>query len=151
SARAIKLIQHAQGAWYKKETCTSCHHQLLPEIPLKLARERSVPFDETAARETTTAAFAFLKDLDEAVQGYDYIDVYFNGWLLVGAHAAGINPNLATAAYAQIIASHQLPDGSWLTFDDRPPQANSTFTATAVCAQAVQLYLPEPLKKEKET
>ena len=40
SAKAIKLIQHSQVVWYKKEVCTSCHHQLLTEIPLKLARER---------------------------------------------------------------------------------------------------------------
>src|SRR5437667_12771196 len=71
SAKAIQRIQHAQGVWYKKQTCTSCHHQLLPEITLKLARERGVPVNETVAREMTTAAFAYLKDLDMAVQGYD--------------------------------------------------------------------------------
>jgi hypothetical protein len=151
SARAIKLIQHAQGTWYKKETCTSCHHQLLPEIPLKLARERGVPFDETVAQETTTAALAFLKDLDAAVQGYDFIDIYFNGWELVAAHAAGVAPNLTTAAYAQLIASCQSADGSWTTIDVRPPQSYSPFSATAICAQAVRLYLPEPLKNERAT
>src|SRR6185503_13062673 len=82
SSKAIKLIQHAQGLWYKRQTCTSCHHQLLPEMTLKLARERGVPFDENVARDTTRAAFAYLKDLDSAVQGYDYIDVYFDGWAL---------------------------------------------------------------------
>src|SRR5438105_15842086 len=85
SAKAIRLVQHSQVAWSKKETCTSCHHQLLPEIPLKLARERGVPVAETVARETTATAFAFLKDLDAVVQGYDYIDVFFDGWLLVAA------------------------------------------------------------------
>lgn len=151
SARAIKLIQHAQGTWYKKETCTSCHHQLLPEISLKLARERNIPIDETVAQETAAAALAFLKDLDTAVQGYDFIDIYFNGWELVAAHAAGVAPNLTTAAYARLIASRQSPDGSWATIDVRPPQSYSPFTATAICAQAVRHYLPEQLKNEKET
>src|ERR1044072_8325813 len=92
SSKAIKLMQHSQGLWYKRQTCTSCHHQLLPEITLKLARERGIPFDENAARDTTKTAFAYLKDLDSAVQGYDFIDVYFDGWALATAHRDGISP-----------------------------------------------------------
>ena len=151
SARAIKLIQHAQVVWFKKETCNSCHHQLLPQIPLNLARERGVPFDETVARETTASTFEFMKDLDAAVQRYDYIDAFFDAWSLVAAHAAGVKPNLTTSAYSQFIASRQLPDGSWTTVDDRPPQAYSAFSATAISARVVRDYLPEPLKNERET
>src|SRR6185369_5786455 len=104
SEKAIKLIQKSQAGWYKKETCTSCHHQLLPQIPITLARERGVPVDEAVARETTTNAFASFKDLDWVVQGYDYIDVIFDGWTLVAANVAGIKPNLAFSAEAQFIA-----------------------------------------------
>ncbi|HWN99407.1 MAG TPA: ankyrin repeat domain-containing protein [Blastocatellia bacterium] len=150
SAKAIKVMQHSQGVWYNKQTCTSCHHQLLPEIALKLARERGVPFDETIARDTTATAFANLKDVDAEVQGHDYIDVVFNGWILVAARAAGIGPSLATSASAQFIASRQLADGSWPTIDQRPPQSHSLFTTTAVCAQALQLFLPEQFKSERE-
>ncbi|MFY9611013.1 MAG: ankyrin repeat domain-containing protein [Blastocatellia bacterium] len=149
SAKALKLIQHSQVVWYKKQVCTSCHHQLLPEIPIKLARERGVPFDETIARDTTASAFAFLKDLDSLVQGYDYIDVLFDGWALYAADVAGVGPSLAAAASAQFIASRQLPDGSWPTMDNRPPQSSSQFTATAVCAQALTRYLPAQFKEEK--
>ena len=150
AGRAIKLIQQAQGAWYKKETCTSCHSQLLPEIPLSLARQRGVAVDEAAAREATAAAFAFLKDLDAAVQGYDYIDNFPVGLSLVAAHAAGIPASLTTAAYAQLVASYQRPDGSWITIDVRPPQSYGAYAATAFCAEAVRLYLPAQLKGEKE-
>jgi ankyrin repeat protein len=150
SAKAIKLIQYSQADWAKKETCTSCHHQLLTEFPINLARQRQVALDEKVARETTAAAFAYFKDLDGAIQNYDYIDIFFDGWALVTAHAAGLRPSLSTAAFAQFIASHQLPDGSWRTIDGRPPQAHSPFAATAVCVQAVQYYLPQRLKDEKE-
>src|SRR5215510_8291839 len=98
ASKAIKLIQHAQSIWYQKETCTSCHHQLLPQIPFSLARERGVQLDEKAARETTANAFAFLKDLDSVVQGYDFIDVMFDGWELTTAARAGIRPSAATDA-----------------------------------------------------
>src|SRR5262245_7557498 len=58
ATKAINRIQHTQSVWYKKQTCTSCHHQLLPEMTLRLARERGVPFNETVAREMTASAFA---------------------------------------------------------------------------------------------
>ena len=148
--KSIKLIQHSQTVWSRKETCTSCHHQLLPEVPLRLARERGVPFDQKVALEATSAGFGYLKNLDAAVQGYDYIDVVFDGWALAAAHAAGVKPSLSTAAYAQFIAGNQCPDGSWRTIDNRPPQAHSLFTTTAVCAKAVLEYLPESLKAERE-
>lgn len=150
SEKAIKLIQKSQAGWYKKETCTSCHHQLVPQIPIALARERGVPVDEAVVRETTTNAFAVLKDLDWTVQGYDYIDVNFDGWSLTAANIAGIKPNPGFSAEAQFIASRQLPDGSWPTIDVRPPQSFSSFTATAVCAQAINIYLPEQMKDEKQ-
>jgi len=151
SAKSIKLIQQSQAAWAKKETCNSCHHQLLPEFTIALARERGVPVDEKVARDTTANTFAYLKDLDAAVQGYDYIDVLFDGWQLGAAHAAGVKPSLTTSATAQFIASRQLPDGSWPTIDARPPQSYSPFTSTAVCAKAVRDYLPEDFKEERES
>lgn len=151
SAKAIKVIQHSQVVWYQRETCASCHHQLLPEISFNLARERGVPVDEKIARETTSNAFAFLKDLDGVIQGYDYIDVTFDGWVLTAARLAGVRPSTTTAAEAKFIASRQLSDGSWPTIDQRPPQSYSLFTTTAVCTNALEQYLPADRNGEKET
>ena len=150
SAKAIKLIQHSQVVWYKKQVCTSCHHQLIPEIPITLARERGVSIDEKIAGDTTTTAFAYLKDFDAVVQGHDFIDVLFDGLAISTANIVGVKPSISTSAYAQFIASRQLADGSWNTMDARPPQAHSLFTATAVCAQAIRHYLPAQLKAEQE-
>src|SRR5207244_7224771 len=102
-------------------------------------------------RDTTASAFAYLKDVDLLVQGYDYIDVLFDGWALVAADVAGIRPGLGTAAAAQFIASRQMADGSWPTMDNRPPQSHSVFTTTAVCAQAVRQYLADPQRDERES
>jgi len=151
SEKAIKVIQQSQIVWSKKESCNSCHHQLLPEIPMKLARERGVPLDEKTSRDTATNTFSYLKDLDAVVQGYDYIDVVFDGWELVAAYSAGVKPSLSTSASAQFIASRQLSNGSWPTIDVRPPQSYSPFATTAICAQAIRAYLPTQFKYEKDS
>ncbi len=150
AAKALKLMQESQASWAKKETCNSCHHQLLPQISIKLAREHGVPLDERIARDTTDSTFAYLKDLDATVQGYDYIDEVFDAWELVAAQAAGVRPSLSTAAAAQFIASRQLPDGSWPTIDVRPPQSYSPFATTAVCARAMRTYLPAQFNDERD-
>jgi ankyrin repeat protein len=150
ATKAIKLIQRSQAVWSTRETCSSCHHQLLPEIPLKLARERGIPVDEAVAQTTGAIGFGPLKDLDSIVQGYEDIDIYFDALTLTAASVAGVRPSPSTAAYAQHIASRQLEDGSWRTIDDRPPQAYSPFTATALSARAIEQYLPQQLAAEKQ-
>ena len=151
SSKAIKLMQESQAVWYKKQTCSSCHHALIPEIPINLARQKGVAVDESIAQATTAKSFDFLRDFDAAVQSYNYIDVFFDGWSLVSAHIAGVPPSASTSAFAQAIASHQRPDGSWSTIDSRPPQAHSRFTTTAICAQAINHYLPVGFNEEKES
>src|SRR5262249_54817918 len=151
STKAIKIIQQSQTIWSQKESCDSCHHQLIPEIPISLALQRGIPFDEKLALQTSSNTFGFLKDLDGVVQGYDYIDVLFDGWALYSAEVAGIRPSLGTSASAQFIPSRQLAGGSWTTVDTRPPQSYSTITTTAVCARAIKSYLPEHLAKERDS
>jgi N-acyl-D-amino-acid deacylase len=150
AGKAIKLVQHSQADWDKKESCVSCHHQALPLTPFRLARERGVPLDLAAARDVTAKTFAYLKDLDEAVQETEFIDIGETAAILVAAQGVGIPPSLTTAAYALAVASRQLPDGSWRSMDNRPPQSHSPVTATAYCLQAIRLYMPAGLQAEAD-
>ena len=74
-AKALKPIQHSQAVWDKKQDCASCHHQLLPLMSFRLARERGLPFDLEAANGVAAKTFALFKDLDEAVQQTFFIDI----------------------------------------------------------------------------
>lgn len=150
SESAVKLIQRSQSVWYQKQGCASCHHQLIPEFTLKVARERGITFDTTFARRHSSTAFAGLKDLDECVQGAYFIDVYFDAITLVAASQAGIKPSLPIIASALFVARRQYVDGSWHSMDDRPPQAHSTFSATAYAARAIKEYLPNELAAERD-
>lgn len=150
TAKPVQLIQKSQAVFYRKDSCNSCHHQILPVMMDAVARARGVEFDAKFSDDVMTKMFSQFKDLDAIVQGQNYIDDIGDAWELLAAHAAGVPPNLAISAKAQLLASAQRSDGGWQTMDARPPQSHGRFTTTAVCARAVQLYLPEFLKAEKQ-
>ncbi|MBI1322717.1 hypothetical protein GC170_05980 [bacterium] len=148
--RSLPAIQKSQQVFFQNATCISCHHHLLPALMMPMARERGIEFDGALAKEAAEETLSPNKDLDAVVQGSSFIDEKDEGWALMVAHAAGIQPSLATSAKAQFLASAQRPDGSWSILDGRPPQAYSSITATTVCARAIGLYLPEGRRAEKE-
>jgi ankyrin repeat protein len=150
AGKALRPVQHSQAVFATRDGCPSCHHQLLPVVPLRLALTRGVAFDTAAERDATGKAFAYLTDLDAAVQGTEVIDQFFEGLALVCAHAAGVPPGLSTAAAAHAVAGAQRPDGSWSTMDQRPPQAHGPIGSTAVNLRALQLYLPPAFKAEAD-
>src|SRR5579864_1354778 len=141
ATKAVSMIQRSQKSWYQKQSCTSCHQQILPALAFRAAREHGVAVDETAAHADAAAAFGYLSNLERAVE-YSYIidPSLDDGYTLIAASAAGVRPSLVTAVYCRLIAARQEPDGRWDTIDDRPPQSYSPFTATAVAMKALQLY-----------
>ncbi|HJT89576.1 MAG TPA: ankyrin repeat domain-containing protein [Bryobacteraceae bacterium] len=140
AARAVELIQASQKGWYSKQTCASCHHQFLPALAFRAAREHGIRVDETLAHADFVRAFDYT-DLDRAVQ-YTYViePAMDDAFRLVAAEAAGVRPNLATAVYARLIAHRQRPAGDWPSFHQRPPSSYSSFTMTALAVRAIELY-----------
>ena len=141
ATRAIALLQSSQKDWYAKQSCESCHHQILPAIAFRVAREHGIAVNETIARDNAIHAYSPFANLDRAVQYTHIIDPALDdGNRLLAMDASGVRPNLSAAVYARIIASRQRPDGHWVTIDVRPPQSYSYITATTVSLRAIQLY-----------
>ncbi|MGD0667680.1 MAG: ankyrin repeat domain-containing protein [Bryobacteraceae bacterium] len=140
AAKAVTLIQKSQRNWYAKQSCYSCHQQLLPALAFRAAREHGIPVDEAAAHADAAGAFGFYANLDRAVQYTYIIDPGTDGYGLLGAEAAGLRPSLVTAIYARWIAAHQEADGHWDTTDARPPESYNPFTATAVSLAGLIRY-----------
>jgi len=136
---ALALLQVSQKNW--NQSCSSCHHQLLPALALRDAREHGLKYDEAAARAANRQTFSFYSDLDRAVQHTWIIDPAMDdAFRLVAANAAGVRPSIVTAVYAREVASAQYGDGHWATLDVRPPQSYCPITATAIALRAIQLY-----------
>ncbi len=152
ASRATAITQQGSAGFYKFMVCFSCHDHALPVLAWQTARERGIPVDEKVASQVATKGLLTVPDfssIDSAVQDPMIIDpAPSDGWALIAAHAAGVQPNLVTAAYARRVANWQRADGHWPTGDDRPPQSYSLFTATALAARAVQLYMPAQLRQE---
>ena len=141
AAKAVAIIQNSQKTWFSKQSCFSCHQQLLPALAFRAARQHGIPLDEQAAHADAVAAFGFNSNLDRAVQWTHIIDPANNdAWGLLAAGAAGLRPSLVTAVYARLLAARQEPDGHWETGDERPPQSYNSFTATAISLAAIQQY-----------
>jgi ankyrin repeat protein len=152
ATRSIAMVQRGSAGFYKSGVCFSCHDHGLPMLALRTAREHGIPVDEAAAGQVAVKGLLTIPDLsslDRAVQDPMIIDpAPSDGWALMAADAAGLQPNLVTAVYARRIANWQRADGHWPTLDQRPPQSYSVFTATAVALRAVQLYMPAQLHQE---
>ena len=152
ATKAVAIIQKSQKNWYAKQSCFSCHQQLLPAVAFRFAREHGILVDEQAAHTDAAGAFAFYSNLERAVEYTYTIDAAMNdGNCLIAANSAGVLPSLVTAVYARLIAARQEADGHWETTDVRPPQSYSPFTATAIALRAVQLYGHPSQKADSET
>ncbi len=142
--KSIALLQKVGDAWH--QDCLSCHHQALPAIALGEARAHGLKVDEKTAQATSARTFAFLSSIDDAGQDKELIDpAPSEGYALAAAYAAGVEPSLTTAVFARRLANLQRADGHWATFDARPPQSESLFTATAMAARVVSVYMPPEL------
>ncbi|HEV2491596.1 MAG TPA: ankyrin repeat domain-containing protein [Terriglobia bacterium] len=154
ATRAVAAVQHGTTGFYKYMDCFSCHDAGLPMLAFRMARQRGVSVDEAAASQVAAKGLVSttnIASLDRAVQDPMIIDpVPSDGWALIAAHAAGVEPNLVTAAYARRIATWQRPDGHWPTADVRPPQSYSVVTATALAVRVMQLYMPAELRQETD-
>ena len=141
ASRAIVVIQKSQQNWYVKQSCFSCHQQVLPALAFQAAREHGIPVDEQSAHIDAVKAFGFFANLDRAVEYTHIIDpALSDGYGMLAAFSAGLRPSLVTAVYARQLARRQEADGHWETVDVRPPQSYSPFTATAVSIMAVQTF-----------
>ncbi len=151
ATKAVSLIQTSQKTWYTKQRCVSCHQQVFPALAFRVAREHGIRVDEQAAHSDAAAAFGYFSKLERAVEYTHIIDPALDdGYSLIAANAAGMRPSLVTAVYARLIAARQEADGHWETFDERPPESYSPFTATAVSLRAILLYAHSSQKSDTD-
>jgi ankyrin repeat protein len=152
-ARALPLLQRSASTFVAQRTCVSCHHNSLAIMTLRLARERGFDVDAKTLDAVETVTFRELRGpraLDNAIQTISLSDPTPNqSLLLMAAHAAGVPRDLTTAIYARRMTMWQRDD-HWVTSDFRPPHSSSIFTATATAVRAIQAYMPDERRDERD-
>jgi hypothetical protein len=127
-----------------KQDCASCHQQYLPMAAVGNARNRSVRFDQKAAREQIDA----LAKLTNPVFQQEYIlqtlfhpdPAHTFGYHLLGFVAEEVPPSAMTDGMVHHLVTVQASDGRWFNNIPRPPIASGDVSATALAIHAIQHY-----------
>jgi ankyrin repeat protein len=141
---SLPLLQRSGAAWFEERTCVSCHHLALGMMSVGLARERGFSIDE----DLFAGQLAHLQDSlstprEQILQGKAGINGQLGQAYKLWALASANEPADAnTDARALFLAGIQGRDGHWRSGSHRPPLEDSEFTATALAARAMQLYVP---------
>jgi ankyrin repeat protein len=127
-----------------KQDCASCHQQYLPMAAVGHARNRSVRFDQEAARGQIDS----LGKLTSPFFKHEYmIQTLFHpepahsfGYQLFGFAAEGVPPSARTDGMVHHLVTIQAPDGRWFNSLPRPPIQSGDVSATALAIQAIKRY-----------
>jgi N-acyl-D-amino-acid deacylase len=142
--KAAAIMQKSMAATVLNVPCASCHHNTMPLWTMAMARQRGVKIDATLERQVAARTYSFLADVDRAIQGSRFVDPTLEGaQLLAFGKSVGVTPSVSTTLHTRRLAGMQRQDGTWVSFDMRPPASSSLFMTTALSAKAVMDFAPE--------
>ncbi len=127
-----------------KQDCVSCHQQYLPMAAVGHARNRSIRFDQNAAREqidlVSSARDPFANREFVAQTLFHPDPAHTFGYHLLGFAAEGVPPSALTDGQVHHLVTVQASDGRWINNLPRPPMLSSDVSATALSIHAIKHY-----------
>jgi Ankyrin repeats (3 copies) len=149
--KSVALLQRSGAQFTRVSGCYSCHHQLLPQMMLGIARDRGLQIDEPAARQQIDTIATILRRVyEEARQNRDRIpDPPISvSYTLLSLGAANYPTDDITTALAEVVAAWQSQDGAFHPLPAiRPPIESNAFAGTALSLRALQLYGSQPQER----
>jgi ankyrin repeat protein len=127
-----------------KQDCASCHQQYLPMAAVGHARNRSVRFDQEAAREQIdslgklTMLFFEREFITQTLLHPE--PAHHFGYHLFGSVAEGVPPSTLTDGMVHHLVTIQASDGRWCNILPRPPISSGDVSATALAVHAIKQY-----------
>jgi hypothetical protein len=144
------LLLPAGPVVFQKRVCITCHQQTMPAQAAALARDRGIAINEEMDRKNMKQMLAIYKPAaEEAMQdqnpGGGEVGI---GYAVMALAAEKYPYDKITAGFTHLVASRQMPDGSWPETTSRPPLEFSNITRTALAVRAMTLYPIEGRRKE---
>jgi ankyrin repeat protein/mono/diheme cytochrome c family protein len=127
-----------------KQDCASCHQQYLPMAAVGHARNRSVRFDQKAAREQIdslaklTNPFFEHENISQTLLNPDPGHGF--GYHLFGFAAERVPSSATTDGMVHHLVTVQASDGRWFNNVPRPPIQSCDVSATALAIHAIRHY-----------
>ncbi len=146
--RALPLLARADEIVLRQSGCITCHHNSLSAMSQELSERKKLAADKNAAERQRTAMRAYFAGWRErALQSIGIPGASDTvSYLLLGARAAQLPPDLSTDALAYYLLGQQRADGSWrIDPPARPPIEASSIQLSAVSMRALQTYAPPSL------
>lgn len=135
----------------KVSGCASCHHNTLPMMAAKMARDRGIAVHPATEDQQVKMIKGVISPAAEVLREATdaFPDVYVSGgYVLMGLAAQNYAPDAMTTSLAHNISGKQLIDGSWPAFAPRAPIENGDIQATAYAIRSLQLYGPPGRSQE---
>ena len=140
--RGLSVLERGARAYPSHQTCFACHHQTLPLLAMKSAREAGLRFDEELFREQRQFTRKNFDERKERLAKGEHVGgraatVSYGLWTLdiVGDPADELG-----AAMTAYLLSVQQPDGYWKPPSTRPPLELSAVSCTVLSAIGVKRY-----------
>jgi ankyrin repeat protein len=141
--RALKLLDSAGPAFFKKNACISCHNQSIPQMA-----SAEIGVESPHAKAVLSTWRGHMNEMWETscrVGGGEIATLTYG---LAGLGAAKEPANPAIDLAVNCLAKLQAPDGSWPLTDERQPLGMNTVKYTALGMRGLQLYPLPGLKTE---
>ncbi len=139
--RAVDLMQASSERFLsRRNSCVSCHHQLLPAMAFGMARERGLKVDETQLGRQLVAQ---IEGARENVR-YGSLELVYGGFNggkgLFALHALGYHEEEVVWPEARFLRETQNFDGLWRSFGRAPMDEPCGIQQTAWAIGGLRLF-----------
>lgn len=149
-SHGLAVLQRGAREYPAHQACFACHHQTLPLLAMKSAREAGVDVDETLFQEQRKfTRDSFLQRQDRLALGKHIggqaATTSYGLWALA---LANDNPDELTEAMTTYLLSIQHTDGCWKPPSNRPPLEVSSVSCTVLSAVGIQRFAAESQQEQ---
>jgi ankyrin repeat protein len=140
--RAVAALLPTAAPVFKRRGCITCHNQSMVAQASAAAREKGIAVDEALERQNLKQMLAVYKpSVDQSMQGVLPAGGELTvGYIAMGLHAQKHPLDKITAALSHVVASKQMPEGTWVETISRPPMEYSSISRTAMAVRTITLY-----------
>lgn len=143
--KGLQIIDRGATSYLSNQTCFACHHQTLPMLAFKTAREAKMDVNADLFRQQQKFTIESFQSRKTRLVNSDHIGgrAATVGYGLWAMNLTGETPNELTEAMAGYLLSLQQEDGSWQPPSHRPPLESSAVSCTVLVAWGLKSFASE--------